>query len=304
MPPLLLAALIVFLEGLSLSALFPVIHVYCSALGGAAVWTGVLFALVAAPKIVFNPVWGRVSDRFGRRKVLMIISFGTMCASIGWAVAPGLLWLAIARTLGGVFGAQATLASAIAADVTRPERRAGGMAMLGIGFGLAFSIGPILGGIVGNLTPPDGAGPDWGPRMVGWMCAGFQFVSLMLSSFVLRETATGRDEAQTPPLRQLLHLIRARHVTPLLLVTLAMTIGLAQLIATFGLYTEERFGWATREVGLAYAAIGVLGAIVQGGVRRMVAMAGERGLTFVGLGLLMLGLASLAFPLTPAEFWA
>ena len=303
MPPLILAALVVFLEGLSLSALFPVIHVYCSTLGGAAVWTGVLFALVAAPKIVFNPFWGRCSDRSGRRAVLIGITFGTMCASIGWALAPGLLWLAVARVIGGVFGAQATLASAIAADVTRPERRAGGMALLGVGFGLAFSIGPLLGGVVGNLTPPEGAGPDWGPRMVGWMCAGFQFISLLLSTFVLRETAARRHERQAPALRQILQLLRLAHVTPILFVTLMMTFGLAGLIATFGLYTEERYGWATRDVGMAYATFGLLGALVQGGVRRLTAMAGERALTFGGLVLLLLGLAALAFRLTPMEFW-
>ena len=125
MHPLLLAALIVLFEGLSLSALFPILYAHIGDLGGGPATTGLFFALVAGPKVLINPLWGWAADHVGRRPVLIVITLGTLASSVGWALAPDLTWLAVARVATGIFGAQAVLAFAIAADVS-PNRRAGG----------------------------------------------------------------------------------------------------------------------------------------------------------------------------------
>lgn len=296
MPPLMVAALVVLLEGLSVSALFPVTHAYVGEFGGGPVWTGLLFALVPAPKILFNPLWGRLSDRRGRRPVLALATVGSALGSVGWAIAPSLGWLAAARLLAGVFGAQAALAGAVAADVSPPERRAGSMAVLGMAFGLAFSVGPAIGGLFGEA---------FGLAAVGWLCASFQLVSLLLIATTLRETHAGAARATGGAAARSLRAIgRTPVVQAALGATALMTIALSELIATFGEMTEARYAFSPRQTGYALAAFGLIGALAQGLVRPAVRAAGERPVALTGIALMTVGLALLALPGEPARLWA
>lgn len=294
MPPLLVAASIVLLEGLSLSALFPVVHKYCALLGGGPAWIGALFALVAAPKVVLNPLWGRCSDRFGRRAVLIASTCGTILASAGWAIAPNLGWLAVSRVVAGVFGTQAVLANAIAADVSPPRRRAGSLAVLGIAFGVAFALGPVIGGFVGGHL---------GYPAVGWLGAGFQTVSLCLGLFVLRETRPSElpERAEGPaPLRSPL---ARRNVLTLLVTTMLKTIGLSALISSFGLFTEQVYRFGAPQTGYALGVFGVVGALVLGSVRKLVQLFSERAVAFTALAILAAGFVTLAAAPPLAGFW-
>src|SRR5262245_37909424 len=142
MPPLYAAALVVLLEALCFTTGFPVLSYYAQRLGGDAAWVGILFGLVAWPKVVSNPIWGTLSERLGRRPVLAINTLGTLAGSIGWALAPNIGMLAISRALVGIFGGQAGLAQAIAADVAPPEKRAAAMGVLGGAFALSLTLGP------------------------------------------------------------------------------------------------------------------------------------------------------------------
>jgi len=302
MPPLLVASLVVLLEGLSLSALFPVLHKYTAQLGhfptssDAAAWIGVMFALVAGPKVVMNPTWGWCSDRVGRRPILLLITLGTLLGSVGWALAPSLRWLALTRVWVGLFGAQATLASAVAADVSTPQRRAASMAALGAAFGVAFTLGPLGGGLVGAR---------WGYAAVGWLCASFQTVSLLLVLVALRETrrpAPGGVDLRSA-LRGPLQLVRARGVAPLLAVTFLMTVATAELIASFGVFSEQVYHYSARQTAYAFAFFGFVSALMQGGVRPMVARVGERRLGSAALVLMGVALASIALRPRPALLW-
>ena len=109
MPPIVAAMLIVLLEALAFGTALPTLNLFVAKLGGGPLWAGVLFALVSGPKVIFNPLFGRAADRLGRRPLLLICTLGTMASSIGWALAPGIWWLAAARLVNGIFGAQAGL---------------------------------------------------------------------------------------------------------------------------------------------------------------------------------------------------
>ncbi len=291
MHPLLLAALIVLCEGLSLSALFPVVHAHVYALGGNAIAVGLLFALVAGPKVIVNALWGWAADRYGRRPVLIVVTLGTLAGSVGWALAPDLVWLAVARVVTGIFGAQAVLAMAIAADVS-PRRRAAAMAAVGAAFGVALTLGPPLGGWLGD---------GWGYARVGWLAASFQLVSLGLIVFGLRETV-----APVPAMKVTSgwRTILGQPGVPFgLLAVSAMSAATSGLIATLGRYTEVLYDFAPRDVGLLFGAFGLVGAAIQGGIRPAVARVGEESLGVLSLAVLSAGCVGLVTRPGQAGFW-
>lgn len=300
MSPLLCATLVVLFEGLCVASLFPVTHAYCAEFGGSVLATGIMFALVSFPKVLFNPFWGHVADRIGRRPVLVIITLGTLAGSVGWAVSRDLWWLAASRLVVGVFGAQAVLAYAIASDTAAPERRAASMGILGAGFGAALTLGPVLGGIVGARISN---------AAVGWMGGGFQALSLVVILALLRETrpACGaRAAAPSAPDRfgwtSTRALLAAPGVALLLAVTFIMTIGFSILTTSLGEFTREAFQFTTEGTGYAFAIVGVVTALTQGGATRPVVSAlGEAGASRVGLALLASGFAILSF--RPALGW-
>jgi DHA1 family tetracycline resistance protein-like MFS transporter len=121
MSPVLAAAVVVLLEGLVLWAVFPIMSYYCAEFGGGPVAVGVMFALLSAPRVICNPLFGWLAERFGRRPLMAVASLGTMAGSILWAVSPDLTWLAVSRAIAGVFGAQAALSATVVA--TRRRRR-------------------------------------------------------------------------------------------------------------------------------------------------------------------------------------
>ncbi len=317
MSPTLCAALIVLLEGLGIASIFPVIHAYVAEFAISETWVdrnfwvGGLLACVALPKVVFSAVWGHWSDRLGRRPVLMLVTLGGITGSIMWGLAPGVgfLFLIVSRIIVGVFGAQAGLAYSIVADVTTPEARAGRMAIVGAAFGVAITVGPIFGGVIGALA---------GLRAIGWWYAGLQCASLAVITFALRETRPPHEreyhpktrenatsDANTPPSQDDAHGRTASAAPPtasaaiwlILAATLLATIGMSEMTSTLGVVTETLYGFDTRHVGYAFAFFGFVAALAQGAVRRVSKAIGEKALSGLGMALCGAGFGLLA--LTP-----
>jgi MFS family permease len=251
-----------------------------------------MFAAMAAPKVVTNPVWGRFSDRVGRRPVLVVTTLGTIGASVAWALAPGVGWLVFSRLLIGLFGAQAVLAQAVASDVTTPARRAAGMALLGAAFGIALAFGPLSGGWVAAR---------YSYAAVGWLCAGLQAASLAVIVFALPETrpAAAANSARGARAFDFDHLraqvVSRPGVTQLLLVTFVMTLGMSQLNSTYPLVAEHYYGFTPVHAGYALSFLGLVGALAQGGVRPAVARWGEQASVTGALLVLSAGFAIIAF---------
>lgn len=255
------------------------------------VWAGMQF--------VCSPLLGALSDRFGRRVVILMSNFGLGFDYLLMAVAPSLSWLFLGRVVSGITGASWTTAGAYIADITPPEKRAAGYGVIGAAFGAGFVLGPAFGGILGSISP----------RLPFWAAAGLTLVNAMYGLFVLPESLPVENRrrfawSRANPLGSL-ELLRS-HPELLGLAGVSFLYYLAHQVLqnVFVLYGDYRYGWTTRTVGLTLAVVGVASVIVQGGlVRPLVARLGERralmtGLAFGAVGLVVFGLAS-----TSAAFW-
>lgn len=277
MPPVVAAALVVLFEGLVLWAAYPILSYYCADLGGGPAAVGILFALMSGPRVLFSPIFGRLSERFGRRPLMVVASLGTMAGSITWAVSPNVGWLAASRAIAGIFGAQAALSSAVVADVTSPDRRSSGMGLVGAAFGLSMVFGPLLGGGVTHLASH---------AMVGWVGAVLQGLSVATVLFFLPETRpahSGKSEVGShhPALRTML---TVPNVTPLLAVAFCSALAVAQVTTTFSMLAEKEYQFTEADAGYAFALFGLVGTLVQGGVIRVLhARFGDRRLAMAGL---------------------
>ncbi len=288
----------IVLDMLALGMILPILpKLVVQFLGGdtqrAAQIYGVFGTVWAAMQFLFSPVQGTLSDRFGRRPVILLSNFGLGLDYMLMALAPTLGWLLVGRVISGITAASFSTASAYIADVTPPEKRAAAFGMLGAAFGIGFVLGPALGGLLGGI----------GPRAPFWVAGSLSLVNAMYGLFVL-------PESLPPERRARFSWRRANPVGSLaLLRSHPMLLGLAAanflgyiahevLPSTFVLYASYRYGWDTRALGLTLAAVGVCAMVVQGGlVGPVVTRFGERrvllaGLLFGGTGFAVYGLAA------------
>lgn len=295
----------VLLDMLALGMIIPVLpNLIKGFLGGdtgaAARMLGVFGTVWALMQFFFAPLLGSLSDRFGRRPVILLSNFGLACDYVLMALAPSLGWLFAGRVISGITAASVPTASAYIADVTPPEKRAGAFGMLGAAFGLGFVLGPALGGLLGSVDP----------RLPFWASAALSATNALYGLFVLPESLPPEKRAgfslkSANPLGSL-RLLGSRRGLALLGACIFLG-GLAHesLPATFVLYAQYRYGWDQRLVGLTLAAVGVCTGLVQGGlVRPLVARFGERGSLYLGLFCGAVGFGTYGLAPTGKAFWA
>ncbi|WP_439122388.1 TCR/Tet family MFS transporter [Marivita sp.] len=260
-------------------------------LANAALWGGVLATVYAVMQFLFGPVIGNLSDRFGRRPVLLI-SLVVMAADYVVMAVAGSIWLLlIGRVIGGITAATQSTASAYMADISDPEKKAQNFGLVGAAFGLGFVIGPLMGGVLG----------EWGTRAPFWAAAALAGANALLGFFVLRETVT--DAIRRP--------FDWRRANPLgAFRSLGEFPGMGRLFAVFFLYQvaffvypsvwayfgQARFGWNAGMIGLSLGLFGIMMAIVQGGLIRVIlARLGTRGTVIYGLIFDIFAFGALAF---------
>lgn len=240
---------------------------------------GLFGTLFAAMQFLFSPLLGALSDRFGRRRVILISNLGLGLDYVLMALAPSIAWLFVGRAISGICAATFSTAGAYIADVTPPEKRAAGFGMLSAAFGLGFVIGPAVGGLVGSIDP----------RLPFWCAAVLSLTNAAYGLFILPESL--------PPERRAPFTWRgANPVGAIRLLHGQATLwGLAGVVflssiahevqpIMWVLYTDYRYGWDARTVGLTLAAVGVLSALVGAGlVKTVVARLGERASLLLGL---------------------
>ena len=260
----------------------------------AAFMTGVSGFLWAAMQFGFSPVLGALSDRIGRRPVVLMSNLGLGLDYVLMALAPSVPWLVAGRVLSGITSASFSTASAYIADVTPPEQRAGRFGMLGAAFGLGFVIGPAVGGVLGSVDM----------RLPFWVSAGLSLANFCYGYFILPESLPPEKRTARLELRRaqpFAALARLRG-EPLLrrLTAVAFVSALAHesLPHTFVLSSVARYGWLERDTGWALMVVGVVSVVVSGGlVRPIVRRMGERramyfGFLFGAVGFAVYGLAS------------
>ncbi|MFT4176506.1 MAG: TCR/Tet family MFS transporter [Luteolibacter sp.] len=239
-------------------------------------WLGALYALM---QFLFSPILGSLSDRFGRRPVILFSLLGSGIDYLLLAWAPNLWWLFLARIVSGITGANFSAASAYIADVTAPEKRAAGFGMVGAAFGLGFIAGPAIGGWLG----------DYGLRVPFLVAAGVTLLNWLYGAFVLPESLA--PENRRPFTWKSVHPLKAISALSRwpLVMGLAGTHFLTMIAGNiyqclWVLYTGARYGWNSKQVGISLALVGVLTAIVQGGLAgRVIQRIGERRGIYIGL---------------------
>jgi len=252
--------------------------------GGAHVF-GLLMASFGLFQFLCSPILGSLSDRFGRRPVLLVSLFFTIIDYVIMALAPSITWLFIGRIMSGITSASFTAASAYIADISPPEKRAQNFGMIGAAFGIGFILGPATGGLLGDISP----------RAPFWAAAALSLINFLYGLFVLPESLDKEHRrafstASLNPLKGLLILARYRWV--LLMAASSALLALAQqsLQSTWVLYTEYRFSWTPLQNGLSLALIGLMSGVVQMGLTRvLVPRLGERRSILLGLGFNFLG---------------
>jgi len=267
--------LTVLLDLLGFGLVIPILPLYAEKLHATDFETGVLLAIYSVMQLFFSPIWGRLSDRAGRRPVLLISILGSCGSQLGYALAPSFWWLVVARGFAGMCGANITAAQAYIADVTDESRRAAGMGMLGAAMGIGFVFGPAFGSFLSHRSA----------TLPFFAASALAAVNFMLALAILKEP---RDAAHRTRARALTWagLVRAA-TTPrlfaLMLMYFVVTFGFANLESTFSFFLNRQFRYSMSDIGLLFAYIGVVMVVVQGGlVRRLVPRVGERSLIVTG----------------------
>jgi len=292
----------VVLDMLALGMIVPVLpHLIEDFLGGdtsrAAQMVGYFGTVWAVMQFFAMPVMGALSDRYGRRPVILLSNLGLGLDYVLMALAPTLWWLLVGRLISGVTAASISTAMAYVADVTPPERRAQSFGLVGVAFGVGFVFGPAIGGMLGSVDP----------RLPFWAAALFSLANAAYGYFVLPESLP--PERRRPfewrranPLGSLRFLRAHRELFGLAGASFLSNLTHSVLPAVYVLYAAYRFDWDTRAVGLALAAVGISSALVQGllvgpSVRRF----GERQVMIAGL---VAGAAGfLLYALAPSGLW-
>jgi DHA1 family tetracycline resistance protein-like MFS transporter len=274
----------VLLDILALGLIIPVLPLLIEDFRGgdtayAARTIGVFGAVWAGVQFFAAPVLGSLSDRFGRRPVILLSNFGLALDYVLMAVAPSLTWLFLGRVLSGITSASIPTAYAYVADVTAADRRARAYGLLGAAFGVGFIVGPAVGGLLGQ----------WGPRTPFWVAAGLSFANAMYGLFVLPESLPATRRAafswrRANPLGSLAFLRAERNVRGFAVLHFLYQLAHQSLQSVFVLYTGYRYGWQSVQVGWSLAAMGVCSVTVQGGlVGPIVSRLGERRTLLAGL---------------------
>jgi len=261
---------------------------------------GLFGGVWALMQFFFSPLFGALSDRFGRRPVILASNFGLGLDYIVMALAPSLGWLFAGRVISGITGASISTAWAYIADVTPPEKRAAGYGLIGSAFGLGFVLGPAAGGILGGISP----------RLPFWVAAALTLTNAMYGLFVLPESLpkdkrAGFKLSRANPLGAL-RLLRSRpQLMGLASLNFLYWVAHHSLTSVFVLYAGYRYGWGTKTVGLTLAFVGVASVVVQGGlVRPFVKRFGERAGILTGLSFGAIGFAIYGLAPTAHAFWA
>ncbi len=310
---------IVLLDLLGFGILIPQLGVYGVRFDGSPFAVGLLLTVYSLMQFLFAPLLGRLSDRYGRRPVLLYSVAGSMVGYLLFAFADSLEMLFLARIVDGISGGNISTAQAYVADITTVENRARGMGLVGAAFGIGFLCGPAVGGLLGSIG---------GNRAIGLFAAALAFTNLVLAFFFLPESHRERGAARTPwrlPLSGILERIRVPVAGRVLLLFLLFTVAFAQMEGTFSVFlltqhlargvlvpdgllsvhsgaTDELAKQASLKVSYVFATVGLVSALIQGGlIGRLKARFGEANLAVAGMVAAAAGIGLI--PAAPSYAW-
>jgi DHA1 family tetracycline resistance protein-like MFS transporter len=302
--PLIIMLTITFLSTISMTIVLPILpfivqnHVHDAK--SVALWVGVLVTVFAVCALVSAPVLGALSDRIGRKPVLVLSLLGSAVGYVLFGIAGGVGVLVLSRVIDGVTAGDRPVVMAYLADITPPEERAAQFGLVGAVGGVGFMIGPAMGGLLAHF----------GLAAPVFVAAAITVLTALISAFVLPETVTRKRRAEkltieTPhPLQTMRDAFRHSDLRPLLIALALAAIPFSFYVMNVSVLAKDSISWGPTRIGLLVSVIGVLDIVIQGGlVRFLVPRIGEHRVAFMGLvgqavGCAMLALVGSFLPLT------
>ena len=278
--PLVVIFTTVFIDLVGFGIVIPVLPFYAegTAFNATPRTVGLLFASYSIMQLIFSPVLGGLSDKHGRRPVLLLSIIGTGIGFLVLGFAKTLFMLFVGRILDGITGGNISTAQAYIADITTEENRAKGMGLIGAAFGLGFIFGPAIGGILSQ----------WGIHVPFIFAAVLCFANAMLLYFTLPETVTPDHPAKNSAargrsLRNVMLSLKQPRLAFVLVIYFLFIVAFSIMTTAFSLYTMFRFGYDAKHTGYLFAYVGLIAVIIQGGlIGRLVKRFGELPLVIVG----------------------
>jgi len=279
--------LIVFIDLLGFGLIIPILPFYAEHFGAAPGVVTLLMASYSLMQFISAPFLGSISDGVGRRQVILLSLVGTCAAYVLMAYASSLFMLFAARMMAGFFAGNIAAAQAYIADVTEPKNRARGMGLFGAAFGLGFIFGPVIGGLLSGSSSG-----EVNFHIAPLFAASLSAFAAILTLVILKEPDKNKEMVKRGArwFGPILGAVKQPDMKPLILLFLLVMFVFAGLEATIALWAERQFSWGPREIGYLFAYVGIVAAIVQGGLigpatRRW----GEEKVVFVGIWALIVG---------------
>lgn len=257
----------------------------------AATYGGWLIASYAITQFICSPIVGGLSDRYGRRPVLLASLFGFGLDYLVLYFAPNIGWLFFGRIMAGIMGASFTTAGAYIADISTPEKRAQNFGIMGAAFGLGFIIGPVIGGFLG----------EFGPRFPFLVAAGLATLNWLYGFFILPESLALENRRKfewkrANPIGTLSSLLRYPLIGGLIASLALVYVAAHAVQSNWSYYTMEKFNWGPKDIGISLGVVGFVFALVQGVfIRKIIPALGQQKTVYVGLALYALGFLLYAF---------
>lgn len=281
--PVLFILLTVMIDAMGIGLIMPImpdliIEVQGGTLAEAALWGGVLSTVFAVMQFLFSPIIGNLSDSVGRRPVLLVSLFIMALDYLVMALAGAMWLLLIGRIIGGITAATHATAGAYIADISEPHKKAANFGLLGAAFGMGFVLGPLIGGLLGEL----------GTRAPFYAAAILAGLNFALGWFVMNETVTDKTRrafswSRANPFGAFKAMAQIPGISRLLLVYFLYSVALYVYPAIWSYFTQARFGWTPQMIGLSLGLFGIMMAIVQGGLIRLaLKYFGERKTVIIG----------------------
>ena len=277
--PLIVIFTTVFIDLVGFGIVIPVLPFYAegTAFNATPRMVGLLFASYSIMQLIFSPILGGLSDKHGRRPVLLLSIIGTGIGFLVLGLAKTVLMLFIGRILDGITGGNISTAQAYIADITTKENRAKGMGLIGAAFGLGFIFGPAIGGILSQ----------WGIHVPFFFAAALCFANAVLLYFRLPETVTAdhpaKNKAGGRSWRQVANALKQPRLGFVLIIYFLFIVAFSIMTTSFSLYTMFRFGYDAQHTGYLFAYVGLIAVIIQGGlIGRLVKRFGELPLVIFG----------------------
>jgi MFS transporter, DHA1 family, tetracycline resistance protein len=286
----------VLIDVIGIGIIIPIMPtLYAELTGGtvseASQYSAYLVFMYAFMQFIFSPIIGGLSDQFGRRPVLLFSLFGFAVDYVFLALAPSIGWLFVGRAIAGITGASFTTANAYIADITEPEKRAQSFGLIGAAFGIGFIIGPTLGGVLG----------EYGSRIPFWVSAGLSFVNWLYGYFVLPESLKPEnrrkfDFKRANPIGSLLNFRKYPFIMTLVASLFLVYVSNFATQGTWSFFTAEKFKWSEMDIGLSLGFVGIMVAIVQGGlIRLIIPKLGQEKSLYMGLAISALCMFAYSF---------